>query len=154
MTRLAGVRRRRRFTRADFLLMCRWKSPRAGRLYAANPAPRIARVSRAVLATRSEARRLALLTSLEGVSVPTASAVLTLIDPRRYGVLDIRAWQMLVRMDAVRENPRGRGFTAAQWLAYLAGIRGLARRLGLTARAVELALFRAHRRRQRGRLYD
>ena len=154
IARLGAARRRRRFTRGEFLAACRWKSPRAARRYASNSPGRIARVSRAALATRSERRRLALLTGLEGVSVPTASALLTLTDPRRYGVLDIRAWQMLFRMGEVTANRRGRGFTPAQWLEYLARLRRLARRLGLTARAVELALFRAHRRVQRGRLYD
>src|SRR2546425_2991038 len=109
MGELACVRRRGWFTRGEFLRMCRWKSPRAFRHYASNPAARVRRVSRAVLAARSERRRLALLTRLRGVSVPTASAILTLIDPRRYGVLDIRAWQLLFGLGAVERKPAGGG---------------------------------------------
>src|SRR5438445_5143702 len=90
--------------------MCRWKSPRALRRYAANPAATVRRVSRAVLAARSERSRLELLTRLRGVSVPTASAILTLIDPRRYGVLDVRAWQLLFGLGSVGRKPAGRGF--------------------------------------------
>ena len=153
LARLARVKCRGWFTRGEFLRMCRWKSPRALRHYASNPAARVRRVSRAVLAARSEHRRLELLTRLRGVSVPTASAILTLIDPRRYGVLDIRAWQLLFGLGAVDRKPAGRGFAPRDWLDYLAQLRLHARRLGVTARAVEYTLFQCHRRFQKGRLY-
>jgi hypothetical protein len=83
-----------------------------------------------------------------------ASAILTLIDPARYGVLDIRVWQLLFALAAVGRNPAGRGFTVADWLDYLSAIREQARRLRVSARAVELTLFEHHRAVQRGRLYD
>jgi len=152
--RLRHVRRAGEFSRAEFLVMCRWKSPRALPLYRRHRAARIHRLSRAVLATRSEERRMELLTALAGVSVPVASAILTLIDPRRYGVLDIRVWQLLWALGAVDRRPSGRGFTVADWLQYLETLRGHARRLGVSVRAVELTLFERHRRAQRGRLYD
>ena len=95
-----------------------------------------------------------LLTSLDGVGIPMASAVLTLIDPRRHGVLDIRVWQLLFAMQSVRQNPRGRGFSLEHWKRYLRALRGPARRLGVSVRAVEWTLFHAHRAVQEGRLYD
>jgi hypothetical protein len=150
---LAGVRARGAFTRGEFMAMCRWKSPRAQRLWASNPAGRVRAVARAVLATRSERRRMELLTSLRGVGVPIASAILTLIDPRRYGVLDIRAWQLLFALRSVTANRRGQGFTIAQWEQYLAALRHHARRLDVSARTVEYTLFVCHRRLQRGLLY-
>jgi hypothetical protein len=153
VARLAHVKRRGRFSRAEFLAMCRWKSPRAIHHCERNPAPRIRRASRAVFGTRSERRRMELLTGLHGVSVPTASAILTLVDPRRYGVLDIRAWQLLFGLGTVRRKPSGRGFALADWLEYLGELRRHARRLGVPARAVELTLFLCHRRLQKGRLY-
>ncbi|MBI3636561.1 MAG: hypothetical protein HY216_10200, partial [Candidatus Rokubacteria bacterium] len=110
--------------------------------------------ARAVLGTRSERRRLELLTALHGVSVPTASAILTLLDPRRYGVLDIRVWQLLFALGAVSERPHGVGFALRHWETYLATLREHARARGLPVRAVELTLFHVHRRWQRGRLYD
>lgn len=152
--RLRRVRRDGEFSRAEFLEMCRWKSPRAIRHYKRNSPATIHRVSRAVLATRSERKRMELLTSLKGVSIPTASAILTLIDPERYGVLDIRVWQLLFAIDSVRRNPRGRGFTFAQWHQYLRELRHYAREFRVSARAVELTLFRYHRKIQKGRLYD
>jgi hypothetical protein len=95
-----------------------------------------------------------ILTSLAGVSVPVASAILTLIDPRRYGVLDIRVWQLLVTLGVMDRKPGGRGFGVADWLAYLDVLRRHARALQPPVRAVELTLFEQHRRVQRGRLYD
>ena len=150
---LAGVRRRGVFTRAEFRRMCRWKSPRARLLWEKNSPARIAAVSRAVLATRDERVRMELLTSLTGVGVPMGSAILTLIDPRRYGVLDIRAWQLLFAIRSVESNRRGQGFTIAQWLDYLAALRQHARRLGVSARTVEYTLFECHRKFQKGTLY-
>jgi hypothetical protein len=107
----------------------------------------------AALATRSERRRLEALLTLRGVSVPMASALLTLLHPRRYGVIDVRVWQLLHRAGAVDTNARGAGFTFAQWERFLAVVRGLAGRLGLGARDVERALFDVHRTYQHGTLY-
>jgi len=154
MARLREARRRGFVSRGEFLAMCRWKSPRALRHYRKNGAARIRAASRRALGTRSERGRMEHLLSLDGVSVPVASAILTLLDPRRYGVLDIRAWQMLYAMRGVDANPAGRGFTVGQWLRYLETLRVHARRLGASARAVEYTLFLCHRKRQRGRLYD
>jgi hypothetical protein len=151
---LAGARARGSFTRAEFSKMCRWKSPRARHLWEANSAARIRAVSRQVLTTRSERRRMELLTGLRGVGVPMASAILTLLDPRRYGVLDIRAWQLLFAIRSVGANQRGQGFTIAQWEQYLDALRSHARRLRTTARAIEYTLFLCHRKFQQGLLYD
>ena len=153
MRTLRGVRRRGSFTRREFLAMCRWKSPRARPHCERNPAFRVRRVSGLALATRSERRRLELLTGLHGVSVPMASAILTLIDPRRYGVLDIRVWQLLFRIRSVRWKPRGQGFTFRDWDRFLTELRHHARRLGVSVRTVEHTLFWCHRRLQAGTLY-
>ena len=152
--RLRHVKRAGAFSRSEFLLMCHWKSPRAAAQYRRNTAATIREVSRAALAARGERRRIELLTGLHGVSVPVASAILTLIDPRRYGVLDIRVWQLLFALGAVDGKPGGRGFHVNDWLEYLAVLRDHARRLGVSARAVEYTLFHCHRDRQIGRLYD
>ena len=152
--RLAHVKTAGRFTRGEFLAMCRWKSPRSRRHYERNTAATIRRVSQAVLATPSERERMTRLIALPGVSVATASAILTLIDPGRYGVLDIRCWQLLFRIRSVAGNERGRAFTVSQWEQYLERLRGHARALGVSARMIEYTLFHCHRKLQRGRLYD
>jgi len=107
-----------------------------------------------MLCTRDERRRIELLTGLRGVSVPIASSILTLIDPGRYGVLDIRVWQLLWALDVVGSKPGGRGFNADDWQQYLTVLRRHARQLGVSVRAVEYTLFQCHRKWQTGRLYD
>ncbi len=154
MARMGAARRRGFISRGEFLAMCRWKSPRGLRHYQRNSAGRVREASRLALATRSERGRMEHLLALGGVSVPVASAILTLLHPRRYGVLDIRAWQMLYAMRGVDANPAGRGFTVGQWLRYLETLRAHARRLRASVRSVEYTLFLCHRKRQRGRLYD
>jgi thermostable 8-oxoguanine DNA glycosylase len=150
---LRHVKRAKQFSRSEFIKMCRWKSARAIHHYERNTPATIRRTSREVLRTRDERRRLALLTRLKGVSVPTASAILTLIDPERYGVIDIRAWQLLFRIGSVRKKPSGIGFRPAEWEEYLSILRDHARALGVPVRRVELTLFEYHRKTQKGRLY-
>ena len=150
---LRHVKQAGEFSRAEFLRMCRWKSPRAAPHYAKNRASRIRAISRAALATRCERRRMEALTTLSGVNVPVASAILTLIDPARYGVLDIRVWQLLFALRCVDGKPGGRGFTVRDWQLYLDRLRPHARRLGVSARAVEYTLFRYHQKLHTGRLY-
>jgi hypothetical protein len=150
---LRHVRVRGHFTRSEFLAMCRWKSPRAIRRCESNSHHRVRDVSRRVFIAKVEAERLDLLTSLDGVGIPTASAILTLTDPRRYGVLDIRAWQALHRLGAVQDRPGGQGFRPEHWLQYLGILRAMAASLGATARQVEYSLFTYHQAQQEGTLY-
>jgi hypothetical protein len=150
---LRHVRRSGQFSKPEFLAMCRWKSPRAIGRCQANSAQLIREVSRRVFLTKAEAQRLELLTSLAGVGIPTASAILTLTDPRRYGVIDIRAWQELYRLGAVQDRAGGQGFRTEHWLQYLGILRQQARALGASVRQVEYSLFAFHQLRHEGPLY-
>jgi len=157
----AGIIRRLRhaiadgkLSRGEFLEVCSWKSPRALRQCERNSAKTVIAVTRQVFASRSERKRMELLTSLYGVSVPTASAILTLTNPRRYGVIDIRVWQLLFRLKSVNRNPRGQGFRFDHWRDYLNVLRHHAKRLGVSVRLVELSLFKFHQDHQRGTLYE
>jgi hypothetical protein len=150
---LRDVRRRGHLTKREFLAICRWKSPRAIRHYLKNSPARIRRQSAAALAARSERARFEALTALDGVGAPMASAILTLTNPRRYGVIDIRVWQLLFDLGSVRTKPGGVGFTFGDWHLYLTELRHHAKQLGVSVRAVEYSLFLYHRRVQRGVLY-
>jgi hypothetical protein len=140
-------------TRNELEKVCRWKSARAIHLIKKNSIARSRTATRRALATRSERRRFEALTTLNGVSVPMASAILTLLDPRRYGVLDIRVWQLLYAMGAVTKKPSGVGFDFNNWHQFLMIIRYLAKNLRVNARDIERSLFFAHRAYQAGTLY-
>jgi hypothetical protein len=150
---LRVVRRRGHLTKREFLTICRWKSPRAIRHYMKNSPARIRRQSATALATRSERARFEALTALDGVGAPVASAILTLTNPRRYGVIDIRVWQLLFELGSVRTKPGGVGFTFSDWHHYLTELRHHAKHLGVSVRTVEYSLFLYHQREQRGLLY-
>jgi len=150
---LRVVRKRGYLTKREFLAICRWKSPRSIRHCMKNSPARIRRQSAIALASRSEQVRFEALTALDGVGAPTASAILTLTDPRQYGVMDIRVWQLLFEFGSVRTKPGGAGFTFSDWHLYLVTLRDHAKRLGATVRAVEYSLFLYHQRIQEGVLY-
>ena len=152
--RFSAARRRGYLTQGEFVEACVWKSARPIRHVRSNNHHRVRAATAAALATRDEEARLGALLQLKGVSVPMASAILMFLDPRRYGVIDIRAWQLLNAVGAVSENEKGTNFTLKHWLQFLRILRDLSSRLGVTAREIELTLFNVHRERQEGTLYE
>jgi hypothetical protein len=150
---LKQARRRGYLTTAELEKICRWKSARAIHHIKKNSAVRVRTATRRALATQDEGRCLEALMSLDGVSLPMASAVLTLLNPRRYGVIDIRVWQLLYGMGAVTKNPSGVGFTFSHWHQFLMIIRQFAEEFHVSARDIEMSLFAAHQAYQEGTLY-
>jgi hypothetical protein len=152
---LSHVREQGFFTFDQFWRMCCWKEPRQRkrRYWQANSEEDVQAISRATFVTADEDERMALLDSLKGVGVPVASAILTLTDPARYGVIDIRVWQVLHLYDEVAHTPEGVGLGRGHWGEYLPILRRYAADLGVTVRGVERALFAYHRENQVGRLY-
>jgi hypothetical protein len=140
-------------TKAELVKVCRWKSARAIRQIQRNRAERIKKVTGEAFATRSERKKLTLLTSLHGVSVPMASAILMLTRPTRYGVIDIRVWQLLYKMGSVTSNENGLHFAFKEWYRYLMILRYYAKKYNVGARDIERTLFLAHGRYQKGTLY-
>jgi hypothetical protein len=107
-----------------------------------------------VLSTDYEKRKLELLDKLKGVSIPTASAILTLTDPRNYGVIDIRVWQILFLYASVKVKPTGTNFSFENWYNYLMKLWYYAKRFNVSARNIELTIFMHHKKIQKGNLYS
>ena len=82
-----------------------------------------------------------------------ASSVLMLTNPRSYGVIDIRVWELLYAVDGMRTNPRGVAFTFEEWHRYLKILRYFARMYSVKARDIERTLFEVHQHYQEGTLY-
>jgi len=78
--------------------------------------------------------RVGLLCALRGVSVPVASAVLALVLPEKYAVIDFRGWRQVFGVER-------RGFSIADYKRYLARLRPLADELGWTIQEVDLAIW-------------
>ncbi|MGA9117787.1 MAG: hypothetical protein WB699_00345 [Bacteroidota bacterium] len=150
---LAISKKRGYLTKPELIEVCRWKSARAINHIKRNRADTIQRVTKAAFRTRSERKKLSFLTSLHGVSVPMASSILMLTNPARYGVIDIRVWELLYEMGAVTTNADGMGFDFEQWYRYLKILRQFARKYKVGARDIERTLFSVHTLYQQGTLY-
>ncbi len=85
-------------TRAEFLTLCRWKSPRTQPRCKENAEDFVAEITRIAFSSAHERVRIELLTLLRGVAWPTASAMLHFVCRDRCPVLDFRAlWSMELR---------------------------------------------------------
>lgn len=150
---LSHIKNQAYFEKPEFLRMCSWKSPRPRRFYESNSDAEIRRVSNKLFSEECEKSKIELLTGLRGVAIPTASAILTLTNPSDYGVIDIRAWQLLYLYGKVTSRPSGTGFSIDNWIEYLQRLRFWAQKFGVTARDVEIVLFDYHKEKQQETLY-
>jgi len=83
------------------------------------------------------------LRKLYGVDFPTASAILTIVFPDKYAVIDIRCIQMLNELGiSIRKT-----IIINRWLEYLKIMRKLANENNVTPRQIDQALFSMHRER-------
>jgi hypothetical protein len=138
----AAARARGRYTRAEFLLVCEWKSARSRPLVAANAPAAIARATGAALAATGDAERIAALLALKGVGVPTASVLLHFAEPGRYPILDVRALESL--------GVKGRStYPVSFWLCYVDACRALSARHGVSLRTLDKALWQHSKERAR-----
>jgi hypothetical protein len=153
MKELMPARKRGYLTTQELIKVCRWKSARAIRHIRRNRPGAIKQATQQAFCTRDEGRRLTALMELHGVRVPMASAILTLTHPARYGVIDIRVWQLLHKMGKVTTRARGAGFSPKEWEHFLIILRGLSQKYHVKARDIERTLFQIHVRYQRGVLY-
>lgn len=83
--------------------------------------------------------RMGILCSLRGVGVPVASAVLALVYPEQYAVIDFRVWRQFF-------PGRTPLFTIKEYRQYMTEIRRLAAELGWTVQEVDLAIWEYDRR--------
>ena len=129
-----GARARGYLTRAKFLRICEWKTPRSRPLCVRNSAPLVRKVTCAALSTRDEELKMRTLLRLSGVGPPTASVILHFCDRGRYPILDVRVlWSL-----GFRKPP---SFTILFWLKYTEFLRGLADRTRQDMRTVDRALW-------------
>ena len=106
-------------TKSQLEKICKWKAPRAINLIKKNSDIEIKQKTKNVFATKSESKKIELLTSLRGVSIPMASSILMLTNPKRYGVIDKRVWELLFNIGVMKNNPKGINFDFKQWYRYL-----------------------------------
>ena len=79
------------YTKPEFLVMCRWKSPRNKPKVESNDEEFVKEVTQIALSSKQEKLRIKILTLLCGVSWPTASVLLHYGYDNLYPILDVRA---------------------------------------------------------------
>jgi len=154
ISELRLAKKRGYLVKPELVKICKWKSPRAIHLITSNSEMSIKKLTSEAFITRSEKRKIELLTTLKGVSLPMASSILTLLNPKRYGVMDIRVWEILYQIGTTTSNSRGIHFKFEEWHRYLIIIRHFAKKFNVSARDIERTLFRVHQEYQEGNLYD
>lgn len=148
-----AVKERGWLTKADLVKVCYWKSPRAIHYINSNRPATIKEITALALKSRNETVKITELTKLNGVSIPMASSLLTLVNPQRYGVMDIRVWELLYGHGIVTTNAKASGFKYEEWYQLLDVLRYFSKKLDVTARDVERTLFLIHKKQQEGILY-
>lgn len=128
------ARARGYLTRAEFLELSRWKTPRSQPLCAMNTAAQIREATYIALASADERAKAYIMRSLAGIGWPTASVILHFCDRRPYPILDYRAlWSL-----GFAKPPT---YTFDFWWAYTEFARGLARSTGHDMRTLDRALW-------------
>ena len=137
-----GARARGVLTRAEFLALCRWKTPRTRPRCETNTAAQIREATQIALAIEDERAKVYILRTLAGVGWPTASVILHFCDKRPYPILDYRAlWSLGCARAPV--------YTFELWSAYTDFTRALAESTGHDMRTVDKALWQFSKHHQR-----
>lgn len=151
---LKPAKQRGWLTKDELINICYWKSPRAIRHIKSNRSDTIKKVTEKAFSSRSEEVKISELTKLKGVSLPMASAMLMLTNPKRYGVIDIRVWEIMFALGTMRTNSKGVNFNFKEWYRYLIILRYFADKLKVKTRDIERTLFLVHKNYQTGQLYS
>jgi thermostable 8-oxoguanine DNA glycosylase len=85
--------------------------------------------------------RIKILLSLWGVGVPVASAILALIYPNQYGIIDFRIWRQCFDGSGKQQS-----FTISQYKMYIDKITNWANELKVPVQAIDLAIWEYDKR--------
>jgi hypothetical protein len=89
-----------------------------------NPEQRCREVTRNLRAVDGDFSKIRLVTGLSGFQAPTASCVLTALNPNHHAVVDTRVWATLERFDYL--EGRKESFSAAEYVTMVEPIRAIA----------------------------
>lgn len=80
--------------------------------------------------------KLKLLSTLTGVEVRVASAILTLCFPKQYAVIDFKNWQQIYKSAQRKTN-----YSPNDYIEYLKIIRQLAKKYDVTPQEIDIAIW-------------
>lgn len=127
--------------KSEFLNICLWKSRRPKKYYDENSEIEIITQTKLAFLESNDKTKIELLKKLRGVSIPTASAILSVTDPKNYPIIDIRCIESLKDLKLISwEN-----INTKNWIEYIEIVRNLAQKHNKTAREIEKGLFAYNR---------
>jgi len=132
-----GLRARKagHFSHDDFLEVCKWKTRgRSLRYYSKNEPEEVVSITRLALKTPIERLRIGALMALDGIGLPTASALLHLGHAEPYPIWDRRAlWSF-----GLDKTPP---YTFEYWKSYVGECRRLSQTADVDIRTLDRALW-------------
>lgn len=135
------IKKKKYFSFNDFYQIVMWKSVRPKSRYISNK-EQVERISREALSKSDESEKIQTLCELNGVGIPTASAILTIIYPEKYAVIDIRCLEALNDILKIKIS---KSVSLKTWLKYLELIRNIAKENNIKPRELDMALFAMHK---------
>jgi len=146
--------RRGYLLKSDLEEICKWKTARVIKKIRSNRPNKIKKITSSALKMKNDREKISSLIKLKGVGIPMASAILMFINPRLYGVIDTRVWEVLFKLKEVNRNPKGTNLKVNDWEEFIGIIRPIAKRYRVRARDVERTIFDTHKEYFHGNLYD
>ena len=104
-----------------------------------NPADRVEKVTKIAYKIEHEFSKIALYTSLTGIGVPTASAILTSLDEDKHCVIDTRVWATLFNLGNF--NKEKESFKVDDYLKIIKIVREMAKETNYNTAEIGYALF-------------
>lgn len=134
---------RGRLTFEEFYKICMWKSARQKQKYiSAKNRNEVEAITKKAFSEQDEREKMKKLCELNGVGIPTASAILTVVFPEKYAVIDIRCLEMLREKFGYKISKQT---SLKSWIEYLNIMRNTAKENTVTPRKLDMALFAMHR---------
>jgi hypothetical protein len=139
----ARIRKPLYFTKDEFDAICAWKLSafQINKKYQNNENDDIIKITaRAFADNLTDAQRFKHLLKLNGVGIPVASTLLTIMFPDSYAIIDQKAWKTICELGIINRNPI-KQFQYNDWEQYISIIRRYAEKFNLTPRTIEKAFF-------------
>ena len=149
---MVAVRERGYLTLSEFTRLAKLKSSQGMHHIALNEPHIVEAITRIAFSPQLEDERvrIGLLTSLRGVDIPRASALLCWTHPDKWPVIDRRAWTTLNHLGFVRTNVRlergsakqvMRAYSSKEWVDYVSLVKSASAAIGWSAMEIDQWLY-------------
>lgn len=126
-------------TKTELLRIAEWKLyrlwfPKHKREIETNSNTLIEETTKRAIEKTEDKAKVEILAALNGVGIPMASAILTVLNPQYYGIIDINVWYAL-------HSKKKNLFTSEDFRQYMEKVREIAKKQNITTRDVDIGLF-------------